>query len=108
MSDPAISAAQRAWDERYRSTPDKSHWIFENSLADDGIAKGFVTAAREMAESVQEQLAVIRERYELVRTWRALAVTPAEVSRHSSELSGLRYAYDLIAPTVYPSEELGL
>lgn len=54
MADPSIEAAQRAWDERYRSTPDKSHWIFENSLADDGIAKGFVAAAREMAKTVQE------------------------------------------------------
>lgn len=56
MPDPAIEAAQRAWDERYRSTPDKSHWIFENSLADDGIAKGFVSAAREMARPIREHI----------------------------------------------------
>lgn len=64
-----------------------------------------MTAAREMAESVQEQLAVIRERYELVRTWMLAAKTSAEQSRHSSEMAGLKYAYDLIAPTVYSGEE---
>lgn len=96
MSDPAIEARAKAVAR------------IGDGLA--GVSLGYAAecGAREMAKSVQEQLAVIRERYELVRTWRALAVTPAEVSRHSSELSGLRYAYDLIAPTVYPSEELGL
>lgn len=93
MSDPAIEAAQRALAE-----------------IGTGMSRTFTAeaAAREMAKSVQEQLAVIYERYELVRTWMLAAETPAELSRHSSEMAGLKYAYDLIAPTVYPSEELGL
>lgn len=93
MSDPAIEAAQRAANEFF---------------APIGTVReaAMVAAAREMAKSVQEQLAVIRERYELVRTWMLAAETSAELSRHSSEMAGLKYAYDLIAPTVYPSEEL--
>lgn len=93
MTDPAIEAAQRALAE-----------------IGTGMSRTFTAeaAAREMAKSVQEQLAVIRERYELVRTWMLTAETSAELSRHASEMTGLQYAYDLIAPTVYPSEELGL
>lgn len=75
-----------------------------------GVSLGYAAecGAREIAKSVREQLSVIRERYELVRTWRLESETSAEYSRHSSEMAGLRYAYNLIAPTVYSSEELGL
>ena len=96
MSDPSVEAAQRAWASYVRIGGHP--WSDPNTAA--------ISAAREMAKSVQEQLAVIRERYELVRTWMLAAETSAELSRHSSEMAGLEYAYDLIAPTVYPSEEL--
>lgn len=96
MSDPSIEVAKKCWtgfaDGMF--TPNDPEFL------------ALLTATREMAKSVQEQLAVIRERYELVRTWMLAAETSAELSRHSSEMAGLKYAYDLIAPTVYPSEEL--
>ncbi|MGC7219859.1 hypothetical protein [Mycobacteroides abscessus] len=104
MSDPVIEAAQRAWIGRYGDL----RRFDEFCDGDTDIAAFVIASAREMAKTVQEQLAVIRERYELVRTWNLAAKTSAEVSRHSSEMAGLKYAYDLIAPTVYPSEELGL
>lgn len=96
MSDPAIEAVQRVVDK----------WG-EGRISQWSRAQ-MCDAVREMAKSVQEQLAVIRERYELVRTQMLAAETSAELSRHASEMTGLQYAYDLIAPTVYPSEELGL
>lgn len=96
MTDPAIEAVQRVVDK----------WG-EGRISQWSRAQ-MRDAAREMAKTVQEQLAVIRERYELVRTWMLAAKTSAELSRHSSEMAGLKYAYDLIARTVYPSEELGL
>lgn len=99
MSDPAISAARKVFTEYW---PDQGD--FEFNYSSEG--RFGIEVAREMAKSVQEQLAVIRERYELVRTWMLAAETSAELSRHSSEMAGLKYAYDLIAPTVYPSEEL--
>lgn len=94
MTDPAIEARAKAIAR------------IGDGLA--GVSLGYAAecGAREMAKSVQEQLAVIHERYELVRTWMLAAETSAELSRHSSEMAGLKYAYDLIAPTVYPSEEL--
>lgn len=95
MSDPSIEAVNRVIGADALLLPEKHR-------------RELVAAAREMAKSVQEQLAVIRERYELVRTWMLAADTSAAQSRHASEMTGLRYAYDLIAPTVYPSEELGL
>lgn len=96
MSDPSIEAAQRAWDERYRSTPDKSHWIFGNSLADDGIAKGFVAAAREMAKSVQELIAE-------ARTWKPYSTRDIGDAYCAGTVEDF---LDELSKRVYPSEEL--
>lgn len=50
MSDPAISAAQRAWAKRYPDTI--NNW--DTFMKTNGIAVGYTDAAREMAKSVQE------------------------------------------------------
>lgn len=93
MSDPAVEAAQQAWD----ALPDRSYATREQVME---------AAAREALKPIKERLAVIRERYELIRTWMLADESPAAQSRHASEMTGLRYVYNLIAPMVYPSEEL--
>ena len=95
MSDPAINAAQRAWDERYRST---EHWIFENSLADDGLAKGLVAAASEMAKSVQE----LHKRVVAAVWWH---IDPEDPTVYIQCSCGSEWPCET-AKRVYPSEEL--
>lgn len=63
-------------------------------------------AAREMAKPIREQLAIIRNYYDQVEIRMLSAETPAETSRHANEMAGLKFAYDLIAPHVYTTEEL--
>lgn len=48
----------------------------------------------------------IKDRYDQVHGWMIAAETSAEQSRHANELAGLMYAYNLIAPLVYTSEEM--
>lgn len=91
MSDPAMDAAE--------TVCERHNW--------DGVMFCAADAgAREALKPIKERLAVIRERYELIRTWMLADESPAAQSRHASEMTGLRYVYNLIAPMVYPSKEL--
>lgn len=90
MSDPAIEAAQRVIVGRVSS-----------AHPDDLTA-----AAREALKPIRAAMAVIKERYDLVHGYMIAAETSAETSRHASELAGLMFAYNAIAPSVFTSEEL--
>ncbi|HVX56257.1 MAG TPA: hypothetical protein VHA37_00870 [Candidatus Saccharimonadales bacterium] len=46
MSDPAVDAAQRAWERKYGSI---------NSPWREGLSRGFIDAAREMAKPIREK-----------------------------------------------------
>lgn len=91
MSDPSVEAAQRAWNERYGM---RHEGVFGIDFETNGLAAGYVAAAREMAKSVQE------------------------LHRRRASGAGLGYrAYCdecqalwpcETAKRVYPSEELGL
>lgn len=88
MSDPAIEAAQRALE---------SHTGGVLQMAD---------IAREALKPIRAAMAVIKERYDLIHGYMIAAETSAETSRHASELAGLMFAYNAIAPSVFTSEEL--
>lgn len=51
MTDPAIEAAQRAWNERYGT---RHEGVFGIDFETGGLAAGYIASAREMAKSVQE------------------------------------------------------
>lgn len=82
MSDPAVEAAQRAWDET------------------DGF--GFDSSRDAMEESAREALAPIRDEIEDMREGEA------EVGDEfgSDFGAGVKYALNRVAKHVYPSEEL--
>lgn len=55
MTDPAISAAQRAWCELYPNSNAKLFYRGLHTTANYGaMSKNLVSSAREMAKSVQE------------------------------------------------------
>ncbi len=91
MTDPAVEAAQRVW------RPDWSFIDAEGKLTD---------AAREMAKPIREQMAVIRRRYSELEDLMLAADTSALMSRYANEMAGIKYAYDLLAPLIFTSEEL--
>ncbi|OCB46998.1 hypothetical protein A5721_11110 [Mycobacterium vulneris] len=91
MADPAIDAAQRA----YTINP-----------ADATVWDEAVTAAREALKPIREHMSLIKDRYENVRRMMLAAETSAEMSRHANEMAGIEFAYNLIAPLIYASEEL--
>lgn len=76
MSDPAVEAAQRAWDE----------------------ADGFDSSRDAMEESAREALAPIRSEIEDMRESDFDPEYPTDFS------VGMRYALNRIAKHVYPSE----
>lgn len=84
MSDPAEDAAQRALDNG-------GHRL---------------AAAREALKPIRDAMSVIKDRYDRVHSYMIDAETSAEMSRHASELAGLMFAYNAIAPSAYTSEEL--
>jgi len=94
MSDPAIEAAHKA----IVFQPYPNQYLTGSTLA--------TFAAREALKPIRAAMAVIKERYDLVHGYMIAAETSAETSRHASELAGLMFAYNAIAPSVFTSEEL--
>lgn len=92
--DPAIEAAQRLVD-RYGDLAELP--MDQNDL---------IAAAREMAKPIREQMAVIKQHYSEIEDLMLAADTGALTSRYANEMAGIKYAYDLIARLIYPSEEL--
>lgn len=98
MSDPAIEAVKRAIPvPPYR-------WMLDEKNIDEVASYG-ESAAREALKPIRAAMAVIKERYDLVHGYMIAAETSAETSRHASELAGLMFAYNAIAPSVFTSEE---
>ena len=95
MSDPAIEAAQSAFI--------REGWGDVLQLSEGHLA---VAAAREALKPIRDAMVVIKEHYAKVHGYMIAAETSAEQSRHASELAGLMFAYNLIAPSVFTSEEL--
>jgi hypothetical protein len=95
MSDPAIEAAQSAFI--------REGWGDVLQLSEGHLA---VAAAREALKPIRDAMVVIKERYERVHGYMLDADTSAEMSRHASELAGLMFGYNAIAPLVYTSEEM--
>lgn len=86
--DPAIEAAQRVIE---------SH---------EGGVLAMADIAREALKPIRDAMVVIKEHYAKVHGYMIAAETSAEQSRHASELAGLMFAYNLIAPSVFTSEEV--
>lgn len=84
-ADPAIEAAQRAWDARYMGGS------FGRSVTDDGVGALAIAAAR-------EALIPIRE----------LDIRLSREDNHSGRfLAGMEYVLSMLGPLVYTEAELG-
>jgi len=92
MSDPAEEAARRAF--------------YAASGLSDNTLDHMTSATREALKPIRDAMVVIKERYERVHGYMLDADTSAEMSRHASELAGLMFAYNAIAPSVFTSEEM--
>lgn len=84
MSDPAVEAAQRAWDDGRGPTT--------LPVVGNEAPPGLIAAAREMAAPIRAEI----ERLERCAL---------EVEYPTDFLVGVRYALNRIAKHVYPSEE---
>lgn len=90
MSDPVVEAAQRAFNETYRSTD------FAASLQRNGVAAELCSAAREAVEP-------IRELVEEARSWKPYNTRDVGDAYLAESVHDL---LDDIAKLIYPSEEL--
>lgn len=96
MNDPAVEAAQRAWPKGNGA----------RKLVQNRPRLHMEDAARQALNPIRHAMIEIKDRYDQVHGWMIAAETSAEQSRHANELAGLMYAYNLIAPLVYTSEEM--